>query len=348
MYIMPRHIARFVVLLVVFAIVAYGAKKFFTVKSFYEYGHYRGDSVADIAADKPKYKGVAYCASCHVQQLTEWSNGVHNSTDIGKIVRCEVCHGAAGSRDERGMFEHSPTGPDHPKNLKLAVPADTRKLCTLCHERITGRPLQQAQIVVAEHAGSQQCVVCHNPHSPRLGLVSATPTAQTGDAAAGKVKAAACAGCHGAAGVSVNLPGPTLAGQHDAYLVDSFKAYSAGARDNPMMSAVAKGLSDEDAGNFAAYYSGLKCESTLTAEKQAALAGKVAASKCVACHGANGVSPNRSWPSLVGQSKDFLVNSLAAYKSGARKNSIMAGIAKSLNDADVEAVAAYYAGASCK
>ena len=213
---MPRHIVRLVLIMVGFAVLAYGAKQFFTVDSFYQYGHYRGNSVADIASDKPKYKGIAYCASCHAAQLAEWSNGVHNRPDIGKVVKCEVCHSAGGGRDARGMFENSSTGPDHPKNLKMVVPTDTRQLCTLCHERMTGRPLQQRQIVVAEHAGTQQCIVCHNPHSPRLNLVSTSSTAQAGDAAAGKTKAAACVGCHGAEGVSVNLPGPTLAGQHEA------------------------------------------------------------------------------------------------------------------------------------
>ena len=85
----------------------------------------------------------------------------------------------------------------------------------------------------------------------------------------GKVKAAACAGCHGAEGVSENLPGPSLAGQNEAYLVEALKAYRTGARDIPMMSAAVRGASDDDIQNIAAYYSGLKCESTLTAERQA-------------------------------------------------------------------------------
>ena len=345
---MPRHIVRLVLLLIVAAVAAYAAKVFFTTGSFYQYGHYRGDSVAEIASDKPKFKGSAYCESCHTERFAEWSKGVHGKSDAGKVVQCEVCHGAAGERDNRGMFAASSTGPDHPKNLKLTVPADARKLCTLCHEKMAGRPAQQPQIVVADHAGNQQCTVCHNPHSPRLGLPSAAPTAQRGNAAAGKTKAAACAGCHGAEGVSANLPGPSLAGQNAGYFVDALKAYSTGARDNPMMSAFAKGASDDDAQDLAAYYAGLKCESALNAEKQAAAPGQAAASKCIACHGANGVSSNRSWPNLVGHSKNYLVAALRAYKDGSRKNGMMAGIAKTLSDAETENVAAYYAGASCK
>lgn len=344
---MPRHIVRLLFLMVAFALLAYGAKQFFTVDSFYEFGHYQGKSVAEIAAEKPKYKGTAYCTSCHAQQAAEWSDGVHNSIDVGKVVKCEACHGPAGGRDAERAYVPVTTGPDHPKGLKMIVPDDSRKLCTLCHERMTGRPLQQRQIVVSEHAGTQQCTVCHDPHSPRLGLVPAAATAQAGDAAAGKAKAAACAGCHGADGVSNNLPGPTLAGQHDAYFIDALKGYNTGARVEPMMSAAAK-VSDDDAANLAAYFSGLKCESALTADQQATLPGHTIASKCTACHGANGVSTNRSWPNLIGQSKAYLVNALRHYTTGARKNAIMAGIAKGLNDTETENVAAYYAAATCK
>src|SRR5664279_1120894 len=89
---MPRHIVRLIIIMVGFAVLAYGAKQFFTVGSFYQYGHYRGNSVADIASDKPKYKGIAYCASCHAAQIAEWSNGVHNRPDIGKVVRLSLIH----------------------------------------------------------------------------------------------------------------------------------------------------------------------------------------------------------------------------------------------------------------
>src|SRR5665811_1943980 len=300
---MPRHIVRLLLLMVAFALLAYGAKQFFTVDSFYEFGHYRGKSVAEIAAEKPRYKGNAYCVSCHAQQVAEWTNGVHNSIDVGKVVKCEVCHGPAGGRDVEATYVPPTTGPDHPKNLKMTVPTAPRQLCTLCHERMTGRPLQQRQIVVADHAGTHQCTVCHNPHSPRLNLVSASSTAQAGDAVAGKAKAAACAGCHGAEGVSVNLPGPTLAGQHEAYLHDALKAYIAGTRNDPMMNAGAQGLSDDDAANVAAYFAGAKCVSSLDAAKQATLQDKATPAKCAACHGADGNSSNPSWPNLIGQSK---------------------------------------------
>jgi cytochrome c553 len=345
---MPRHIFRLILLILVCVVVGYGAKRFFTVNTFFEYGHYRGDSVAEIAADKPKFKGVGYCASCHAKQIAEWSNGVHNSSDIGKIVKCEVCHGAGGERDDPDPYRGAATGPEHPKNLKMVVPTDTRKLCTFCHERLTGRPLQQRQIVVADHAGTQQCTVCHNPHSPKLNLTPVETTAQAGDAVVGKAKAAACAGCHGAEGANNNLPGPSLAGQNAAYFVDALKAYGTGGRNNPMMSAIAQAVSAEDASHLAAYFSGLRCEAAPASDAQAASAGQAIAAKCTACHGADGRASNAAWPNLAGRSKDYLVNAIKAYKGGARNNGMMAGIVKDLNDSDAESVAAYYASATCK
>ena len=344
---MPRHILRLVVMLAAFVAIGYAAKRVFTVKSFYEYGHYRGDSVASIASEKPKYRGVAYCASCHAEQLAQWSNGVHYQPDLGKAVKCEVCHGAAAEREPRGMFVISTSGPDHPGSLKMSIPADTRKLCTLCHEQTAGRPLQQRQVVVADHAGTQQCTVCHNPHSPRLNLASAEAAAPAGDAGAGKVKAAACAGCHGAEGVSNNLPGPGLAGQNATYLVDAMKAYKAGARNDPMMSAVIGTINDADAGNLAAYFASLKCQSTQAAPAAALARGREVAARCAACHGPDGQASNKSWPNLAGQSKDYLVKSIAAYKSSARNNSMMSSIVKDLTESDAEAVATYYATAHC-
>ncbi|MCP5141855.1 MAG: c-type cytochrome [Chromatiales bacterium] len=78
-----------------------------------------------------------------------------------------------------------------------------------------------------------------------------------GDAAAGKAKAASCAGCHGAAGVSNNPMWPNLAGQKAGYLAKAIKDYKSGARKDPMMSPMAAPLSDADIDNLAAYFSGL-------------------------------------------------------------------------------------------
>ncbi|MFT7300963.1 MAG: cytochrome c553 [Porticoccus sp.] len=78
-----------------------------------------------------------------------------------------------------------------------------------------------------------------------------------GDAAAGKDKAATCSGCHGANGVSSNDLWPNLAGQKAGYLTKQIKAFRDGQRSDSMMSSMVQSLSDQDAENLAAYFSGL-------------------------------------------------------------------------------------------
>lgn len=64
---------------------------------------------------------------------------------------------------------------------------------------------------------------------------------------------------------------------------------------------------------------------------------------CVACHGLDGNSKTPDYPKLGGQYPDYIAKALRDYKSGARKNPIMAGFAGTLTDKDIENVAAYYA-----
>lgn len=342
---MPKHIVRLLILMVLFAAFAYGAKQYFTVGSYYSYGHYRGNAVADIASDKPKFKGSASCAPCHAEQSTEWSSGVHNSAELGKVVKCEVCHGAGGERDVKGPFEPAPTGRDHPDHLKLAIPTDTAKLCTLCHEQMAGRPAQQKQIVVATHAGTLQCTTCHDPHSPRTIAGAVLATAPPGDPAAGKAMAAVCAGCHGAPAAA----GPSLDGQREAYLADAIRAYKAGLRANPIMLAMVQNLSDANIRDLAAYYAGQSCRSAGNGETAAAAVSAAAiAANCVVCHGADGVSRQPLWPNLAGLSRNYLAEAVKSYRDGGRKNKSMSAMASGLTDINAADLAAYYSNISCR
>lgn len=73
-------------------------------------------------------------------------------------------------------------------------------------------------------------------------------------------------------------------------------------------------------------------------------AGKAkAAEVCAACHGADGNSASPDFPRIGGQHRDYLAKALRDYKSGQRKNAIMAGFAQTLSKQDVENLAAYYA-----
>lgn len=71
-------------------------------------------------------------------------------------------------------------------------------------------------------------------------------------------------------------------------------------------------------------------------------AGKEKSKTCAACHGENGISQAPDFPKLAGQYSDYLVRALIDYKSGARKNAIMAGQVANLTQQDIADLAAYY------
>lgn len=79
-----------------------------------------------------------------------------------------------------------------------------------------------------------------------------------------------------------------------------------------------------------------------------AAAGKAKSNICVACHGADGNSTNPEWPKIAGQWPAYMVEQLQAFKSGARKNALMAGITKNLSEQDMKDLAAYFASQKTK
>jgi cytochrome c553 len=70
-------------------------------------------------------------------------------------------------------------------------------------------------------------------------------------------KAQACAACHGQNGVSVNAMWPTLAGQHEDYLLQALNSYRDGSRVDPVMSAQAALIAAEDVAPLAKYFASL-------------------------------------------------------------------------------------------
>ncbi len=72
-------------------------------------------------------------------------------------------------------------------------------------------------------------------------------------------------------------------------------------------------------------------------------AKKIVTQVCQACHGVDGNSASPDFPRLAGQRPDYLAHALRDYKSGGRKNPIMAGFAATLTSDDIDNLAAYYA-----
>lgn len=66
--------------------------------------------------------------------------------------------------------------------------------------------------------------------------------------------------------------------------------------------------------------------------------GAVLAMSCAACHGTDGASPG-AMPVLTGQSRAFIANRMAAFKSGKRSSTVMGRIARGYSDDEIAAIA---------
>ena len=174
--------------------------------------------------------------------------------------------------------------------------------------------------------------------------------ANSQDIAEGKrIVESACAGCHGANGVSESPGVPHLAGQRSAYQYLELKAYQAGVRGESAMNNVVRPLSDDALFKAAAYFASLDPPQTSSANGAVVAApdpvqlGKTAAVGCAGCHGDGGISKTPGMPSLVGLDPKYLVAAMKAYKSGQRKNDTMKAMLASVTDASMNNIALYFA-----
>lgn len=164
----------------------------------------------------------------------------------------------------------------------------------------------------------------------------------------------ACISCHGAAGNSTIVQNPRLAGQQEAYLVKELNNFKTADRGNPIMSPMAKLLTDDDIKNLAAYLSvqvpksdAAKNAATLALGKQIYRGGIADKNvpACAACHGPTGAGIPVQYPRLAGQHQDYTVVELTDFRAGTRTNSApMTAIAARLSDNEIKAVSDYIAG----
>ncbi|TAN82787.1 MAG: c-type cytochrome [Gallionella sp.] len=314
---MHKHIVRLLTLIAVVAVVAFSARYLARQDTFYQYGHYRGASVAEIASKLPKHQGSATCQTCHKEIYAEWSSGIHqkatkNNAIQGVVIKsgpgCEVCHTPAGNHPSK---EAMPLSVEdrvttityarkglHPANVPdrslMREPADMRILCTNCHEKIPGRPVRGA---VAGTSVPVQAV------TDVVGIHGVPQVVVEGHGGA-----ELCTTCHNPHSPRINF---------------------ASVPRSPVDPKTGKAL-------------------PVSAEKPGdAAAGKTVAAMCAGCHGEAGVSVNPEWPNLAGQHTNYLSDSIKAFKTGARKNDMMGPMAAGLSDADMRNVAAYFAKANC-
>lgn len=203
-----------------------------------------------------------------------------------------------------------------------------------------------------------------------VGLMMAAPLAVAGgDAQAGKIKAAACAACHGETGNSPIALYPKIAGQGEKYLLKQLKDIKSGERQVPEMVGQLDNMNEQDLADLAAYFSsnpmqisGAKKEKDwplegLNATELMAVGEKIFRAgnhdtnvpACSGCHSPTGLgNAPAGYPRLGGQYADYIVKQLKDFRSNARTNDgdtrIMRGVAAHLSDKEIEAVANYLSG----
>lgn len=164
-----------------------------------------------------------------------------------------------------------------------------------------------------------------------------------GDPERGRQLSYTCYGCHGVPSYKNVYPTysvPKLQGQFADYLVIALQAYREGERSHSTMHSQAASLTDQDMQDIAAFLAGKPLEAGNPPEGKAPAK---ATELCVACHGTDGVGITPQYPSLAGQYADYLARALKDYRDGGRKNPIMGGFVANLSDADIKALADYYA-----
>jgi cytochrome c553 len=91
------------------------------------------------------------------------------------------------------------------------------------------------------------------------------------------------------------------------------------------------------------------CMLSFSAQAQDLNLGRTkAATACAVCHGPMGMAMQPGVPHLAGQPQIYLAEQLKHYRSGKRPHEVMAVIAKTLTDAEIEALSHWYAAIAIK
>jgi cytochrome c553 len=132
--------------------------------------------------------------------------------------------------------------------------------------------------------------------------------------------ATVCAVCHGAQGVSALPLTPSLAGQPSFYAITQLFLFREGRRLNPLMTAVAKGMSNDDLRGFSDLIGNLPpASASAEPEPVRAARGAAAAARlhCTSCHGVD-LAGGKQVPRLAGQREDYLLQALQGFRSASR------------------------------
>jgi len=153
-----------------------------------------------------------------------------------------------------------------------------------------------------------------------------------------------CLACHGANGTSQTPLTPSLGGQPAFFVVAQLFLFRAGRRDNEVMTAMARDLTDDDLRSLADRIEKLPPpRASGNSDKERAARGRAVLLKehCTNCHGKQFEGDNNV-PRIANQREDYLLKALRDYKSGKRigyGNAAMPETLSGLGDAELVDVA---------
>lgn len=169
---------------------------------------------------------------------------------------------------------------------------------------------------------------------------------------------ALCVGCHGDRGAGSDAVGaPRLAGMNPDYLTHALSEFKDGTRTSLIMQPVAQNLSADDVRVLASYFSvqhpplahslhAPSLDLIAVGERIAKLGGKNGVPPCFSCHGSTGQGYGERFPAIAGQPKTFLIARIHEFQARARaappKPGSMTEVASRMDDAQIEAAAAYF------
>ena len=190
-----------------------------------------------------------------------------------------------------------------------------------------------------------------------LGLTSLPGHAQMQPAAditnARDIAVGVCGICHGPGGNSVNPMFPRLAGQQAWYLKQQLIAFRDETRGDPYaiayMWGMASGLSDPTIDALAEYFSQQKAgpgkphRAAVLTEGKAIYEHGIPSQglpACAVCHGPQALGDSMR-PRLAGQHAEYILKQLASFKNNMRNVAVMHGVAGTLHEGQMKAVADY-------
>jgi cytochrome c553 len=193
-------------------------------------------------------------------------------------------------------------------------------------------------------------------------VLLAVPAARAADLtpetinAARMVAVTTCANCHGHRGNSISPKFPKLGGQVESYLtaqMQAFKSHERGDSDAvAYMWGMSAPLEDDLIAGLAAYYAAQPPAPGERVDPAASARGRVIYEQgladssipaCGACHGPAGTGQS-IFPRVAGQSSQYLLKQLHAFRSKLRNVPVMNVVTASLSESDLRDVSAYMAG----